>query len=179
VSTSEAGGWQLVIPPDIPLPTVATRRPGVLPALVRTVAWQARWARIPPLDQGTVICVLRMPGTTRFDVADWTPTGEAVADGLLDAGIFTGYTAMRGPELRGASGLRGKAAQLTVRIYPAGQPAPPPAGKHTEGRRLDYDAINGDQLHYTTVAAKLGVDPRTVLRWRARWNGITVRAGGQ
>ena len=80
---------------------------------------------------------------------------------------------MRGPELRAPPGWSrpglGSPSASTSRPV-----APPPLGKHLAGALADYDAIGGDDLHYTEVAQRLDVDPRTVLRWRALRRGISL-----
>jgi hypothetical protein len=166
--------WRLVVPAAVPLVTYDDRSPARTRQLHEEIAWQARQQQIPWLPAGTVICLLRMPGLARFRPEDWTPSVHAAADALITAGVFDDLTAMTGPELRGASGLRAGRPQLTIRVLTPGRPAPPPLRKHLAGRMEDYDEIGGDDLHYLEVAELLDVTGRTVLRWRARRRGITL-----
>jgi hypothetical protein len=160
--------WRLVLPADVPPVSQASRSLPAERAVAAAVADQATLAAIPRIDGGTVVCVLRMPGTDRFDVTEWAPTLLAAREGLVTAGVFSACHLIRRPELRGASGHRQPHPQLVTRIYAPGQAPPPPMGKHLAGRLEDYDDIGGDDLHYLTVADQLKVAPRTVLRWRAR-----------
>jgi hypothetical protein len=165
----DAAAWRLVVS-GVDLPTRATASIAAVRRVRRAVARMAR-GQVPPLDQATMICVLRMPGVDRFRPLDWTPAAAAAADGLCDAGIFPGLEHICGPELRGASGARTPGPQLIIRLYAAGVTPPPRVGKHLAGRLEDYADIDGDQMHYTLAARQLHVTDRTVLRWRAVMHG--------
>lgn len=65
-------------------------------------AWVAKAHRVPPLVAARVVVELRFITTRRRDPANWAPTGKAIVDGLVDAGVFADDDAGRvvGPDMR-------------------------------------------------------------------------------
>jgi hypothetical protein len=174
---------QIALPDTIAILTDADLAPG---GLTRRVAyfrqkrieaiteWLATTYHLPPVSKAVLLGIVHRPGSRRFDPGQWEPTVHAAAAGLIKAGVLPGTAAVTRTELRGASGRRSFVPQFVLRVYADGAEPPPPLSRHTQGRLENYLWVGGEDPDPATgqrppareTAARLGVQPRTVVRWR-------------
>jgi crossover junction endodeoxyribonuclease RusA len=136
-----ATGYELTVPPRlagyeltlVALPWLTANQRGswrVSHRLIRDwrslAAWSARSARLPRLERGHVVVQLRFRTARRRDPANWAPTGKAIVDGLVDAGVFVDDDASRvvGPDMRlgplVAGGVPYGLVVVHIAVLPAG-----------------------------------------------------------
>lgn len=91
----------------------------------RAAGWAARAQHLPRLDTARIVITLHVTDRRRRDPSNWTPTGKALVDGLVDAGVFDddNHLHVVGPDLRLHINPHGT-KHLTVDIQPTEKDAP-------------------------------------------------------
>lgn len=81
-------------------------------------AWIAKRAGIPHMERAQVTIYVHKTHRRKFDAHNYYPTGKAIVDGLVDAGVFSDddNAHVIGPDMR--EGEKRDVRQLVVTIEP-------------------------------------------------------------
>lgn len=103
-------------------------RCGLIKQWRQAADYTARYHRVPPMAAANIVIELCFRAYRRRDPANWAPTGKAIVDGLVDAGVLPDDRAelVTGPDMRlGPLAPLPAYGTAIVHIFPR-QPLAPP-----------------------------------------------------